>query len=171
MLSKVNQYVTFYVDELFFGIDIRIVSEVNPSTDLMPIPLSESHISGLVNIRGQVVLVMDVKSIFSKIDSVITEKSHIIILKTKDELSNSMSLNGNFTVERYSDKLCAFLVDMIGDVITISVDKIEAPTLQTDHVNHKFISGVVQLRNRLLIILNPAELLWYKMEEPEPLQL
>ncbi len=167
-MAKIKQFVTFYVNENFFGIDIRVVNEVNPNVNIISVPLSDPHITGLVNIRGQVVLVMDIKTIFNNKKSVITDKSHIIILKTKDELSRSMNLNGDFQFEKYSDKLCAALVDMIGEVVAVSDDEIAEPTRYTGQFDRKFISGVVQLKDKLLIILNPAELLWRQEDELEP---
>ena len=58
-MSTTNQFCTFYVDGLFFGVDVLRVQEVIRFQEMTRVPLASSVVSGLINLRGQIVTVID----------------------------------------------------------------------------------------------------------------
>lgn len=68
---------------------------------------------------------------------------------------------------RFGDKPVGFLADMIGDVVTVSTDNIENPTQKIEKADSQFISGIVKLKETLLIILDPNKLFFLDMERSE----
>lgn len=159
MSNGTRQYVSFELDGRLFGLDIRIVKEVNPNTRIAHVPRSPAHIRGLVNIRGQVVLVVDVSVVFGRGARPITESSQIVILKTTQEIQANRNLDGSVSPGWFSDKPLGFLVDRIGDVLTVERGELSPPPPHLEEAISRFVEGVVGVDDRLLVVLNAAEML------------
>ena len=153
------QFVSFYSEGRMYGLDIRMVKEINPNVNITAVPRSKNHIRGLVNIRGQVVLVMDIAMMFGRGERPFTEDSHIVILKTAPEISKVRNMKIDFDRKVLGDKPLAFLVDKIGDVISVYEDQVEAAPPHLDEIKSKYVYGVVRLEDQLLMILNAAQML------------
>ena len=157
-MAAVMQYISFYLEELRYGLDIRIVKEINTNLDLAPVPRTPPHIRGLVNIRGQVVMVADIAIIFGRDPRPITDLSKIIILKTAAEIRTVRSLD-DFDCRLFGDKPVAFIVDRIADVIEVPASEIVTPPAHLDQATAKYFSGVVKLNDELQMILSARALL------------
>ena len=160
-MARNIQYVTFYSENELFGVDIRVVNEVNPLSNIMPVPLSDPHIKGLVNIRGQVVLVIDIAVIFGKAARPAGTASHIVIMKTVQDFARVRGIGSEYDTEAFSDKPVGFFADRIGDTVVVSEEMIEKPTQYLDRGYSKYIIGVVNLGDRLMILLDPVKILWF----------
>ncbi|OGV71984.1 MAG: hypothetical protein A3K19_22180 [Lentisphaerae bacterium RIFOXYB12_FULL_65_16] len=160
MAEGMRQFVSFELDRRLYGLPICAVKEVNPNTQVTPVPRSPQHIRGLVNIRGQVVLVIDTAVIFGWPRRPITESSHILILKTAQEVQRIRNLDGGMRAERFSDKPVGFLADRIGDVVTVDAAALEPPPPHLPESIVRYVEGVVRLGDGLLVVLNAPELLW-----------
>ncbi len=161
MKDVTAQFVSFEVDGRLFGLDIRIVKEVNPNTAITPVPRSARHLRGLVNIRGQVVLVIDIAVIFGKPERPTAPSSQVIILKTAQEVLHSRHRDSRIDPTRYQDKAVGFLVDRIGDVVSVETGAFcPAPPHLAASIA-PFVSGVVRLVDGLLVVLDPVELLGF----------
>ena len=153
------QLVSFYLAEHLYGLDIHIVKEVNPNTDIAPVPLSIPCIKGLVNIRGQIVLVIDMAVILGKQPAQITEDSQLIILKTTAEILSIKKSDISYEAASFGDKPVALLVDRIGDVLTASGSAIEkAPSHLSEHAS-ALVEYVVRTDSRILTALNAEAIL------------
>lgn len=153
------QFVSFYVAEQMYGLDIQIVKEVNPNIAITEVPLSNENIRGLVNIRGQIILVMDIAIIFGHAPRPLTDNSQLVILKTAQEIQTITNIGQHVEGTNFGDKPIAFLVDEIGDVVTLPVGMIEPSPPHLVQSNAPFVKGVAKNRNTLLIILNAEEML------------
>lgn len=160
-MADVMQYVTFYSEGKMFGVDIRLVNEVNPNVAINPVPLSEPYIKGLLNVRGQVVLVVDVAVIFGREQRPLQENSHVIIFKTEQDFKRIHFNDTEIDVAAFGDKPIGLLVDMIGDVVTVGREDVESAPQHVDESISQFLDGVVKVDDRLLIILKPEKMLWY----------
>jgi purine-binding chemotaxis protein CheW len=154
-----RQYVSFELDGGLYGFDIQTVKEVNPSTHVTFVPRSPPHIRGLVNIRGQVVLVIDIAVLLGRGLRPITSSSQVVILKTCQEIRRVRSLAKDLSPERFPDKPVGFLVDRIGDVVAVEEGRLQATPPHLDEGEAKYVQGVVHLDNRLLVVLNAVEML------------
>lgn len=165
-MAGLKQFVSFYCSNKLYGIDIHIVNDVSPaSSGIMPVPLSDPHIRGLVNIRGQVILVMDIGMIMGNKECLISPFSHIIILKTRAALARVVGLDTDLDISAFSDKPVGFLVDIIGDVVTVKEEEIETTTNYIEMENFTYITGVAKISDQLLIILNPLKMLYHGHEK------
>jgi len=131
---------TFYVGNALFGMDILKVQEINKSLDMTSVPQAPEYVKGILNLRGQIVTIIDlgIKLGLSKIE--IGPETRNIIVNSKNEY-------------------IGLLVDKIGDVERTSEDKIEAPPANIGGVKAKYFEGVCKKENRLIGILNLEKVL------------
>lgn len=131
---------TFYVGNALFGMDILKVQEINKSLDMTSVPQAPEYVKGILNLRGQIVTIIDlgVKLGLSKIE--IGPETRNIIVNSKNEY-------------------IGLLVDRIGDVERTSEDNIEAPPANIGGVKAKYFEGVCKKDNRLIGILNVEKVL------------
>lgn len=153
------QCVTFKICEDIYGIDIRLIKEVNPNADICAVPRSTCNVRGIVNIRGQVVLVLDTAVILGREKQNIIDTTHIIILKTRGEIYNSKDVDERWNVDRFCDKPVGLIVDKIGDVVTIGNNEIEQPPHHIDRERINFYKGIFKLDDKPLMILNVEEMM------------
>ena len=133
-----SQYVTLFIDDLFFGIDVLEVQEVLRYQAITRVPLAPDGIEGLINLRGQIVTAVDMRR----------------RLKLSPRLEGRMPMNA---VIRTAEGAVSLLVDEIGDVVEVEARDFE---LIPDNVNpaaRELMQGVYKLKDRLLLILDTAK--------------
>jgi len=152
-----KHFITFFLGDDYFGIDILLVRESYRNTDITPVAMGPDFVRGLLNLRGQVVTVLDMGVRLNIGKRKLTELSNIIILKTNHELSR-MEIDEPLTDSTTPDQV-GLLVDRIGDVITIDDSEIEQAPGHAGRVEGRFLSGVIKLDARLLVTLKLSEVL------------
>ena len=130
-----RQFATFFVEDLFFGIDVLHVQEVLRYQEMTRVPLAQEVIEGLINLRGQIVTAIDMRR----------------RLKLKPRAEGKTPMN---TVIRTEDGAISLLVDEIGDVVEVDDETFEAPPDNVDPAARDMLRGVYKLKDRLLLILN-----------------
>jgi purine-binding chemotaxis protein CheW len=130
-----RQYATFFVDGLFFGIDVLEVQEVLRYQEMTRVPLAPGVIEGLINLRGQIVTALDMRR----------------RLKLPDRAEGQMPMN---TVVRTEDGAVSLLVDEIGDVMEVEASAFEDPPENLDPAARGLLQGVYKLKDRLLLVLD-----------------
>lgn len=156
-------FVSFLLENQLFGLDIRLIREINKHLDLTPVPHAANYIRGLVNLRGQIVTVLDLKSRLGLGNAELNDLSHNIILKTESELTETGGEEDLENLATAVDK-ASFLVDNIGDVIAVEPSEIEPPPANIGAVDGKYLLGVVKLENTLVGILSAPKILNQKSD-------
>lgn len=151
-------FTTFQLDEQLFGIDIRFVREINKQLELSPVPHAPDYVCGLINLRGQIVTVVDLKRRLGLEDTCLTSDTHNLIIKTDQELATSPDRDELLQDFSIPDKV-GFLVDQIGDIVTVSDDTIAQPPANVGKVDGQYLTGVVSLQEGLLTILSMHKIL------------
>ena len=157
-----KQFATFYIGENLFGVDIRLIREINRNIDITPVDSAPDFVRGLLNLRGQIVTVVDVgqrMGLRDKDDA--SNDCRCIVLKMSEELASKRSIDAS--IEETSRDLVALYVDDIGDMVTIDEKEIEHSPANIGDIEGRFISGVAKLEKELMIVVRVAELL--KCEE------
>ncbi len=131
---------TFFVNDFYFGIDVYKIQEVIRFQEMTHVPLTSHIISGLINMRGQIVTAIDMRKRLDFTPSGSDEKPTNIIVRTED---GAVSL----------------LVDSIGDVIDISPEQFELPPENVKGNFQQVLKEVCQLDKQLLLILDIEQLL------------
>lgn len=140
-----------------FGISILLVREINQNLDITPVSKVPEYIKGVLNLRGQVVTVVDLAQRLAFDVASNSKEANCIVLKTTSEIDSSESAE-EIEDRTLSDKVGLY-VDRIGDVLDIrSKDIIRTPTRESK-LDKRFIKGVVRLNDQLLILLNLKEVL------------
>ena len=106
-MTATQQYCTFFLNNLHFGINIKQVQEVIRTPEITPVPLAPIDICGLINLRGQVVTAIDLQSRLGM--------GHGLQIPVKNLELNEDFLSYNIIIES-SNELASLLVDDIGDI-------------------------------------------------------
>ena len=158
----IRQFASFLIGDNLFGIDIRVIREINHNIGITPVDRAPRHVLGLLNLRGQIVTVLDAGVRMGIRQSVAENDSYrCIVLKTSDELAAARLEDDS--MEETSRDLVALYVDKIGDMVTIEEKDLEPPPANIGEVEGRFIKGVAKSENALMIVLKARELL--AMEE------
>jgi purine-binding chemotaxis protein CheW len=137
-----SSFITIKIDEYLFGIDLKHVREVNRFLDITPVALAPEFVTGLMNLRGQIVTVIDPGIKLHMEKRAISKTSRCVILKTATE-------DATITLK----DILGILVDSIGDIYTVDNSEIEPSPPNVGDIDEQLISGIVKLDNELLIIL------------------
>ena len=137
-MTKENQFSTFYLDGLYFGVEVEQVQEVLRYHELTSVPLAPFTVSGLINLRGKVVAAMDLRR----------------RLNMKDREKDKLPMN---VVVRTNNGVVSLLVDKIGDVLNVKGDAFETPPDNIDETTRELIKGIYKLKDQLLLILDTQE--------------
>jgi purine-binding chemotaxis protein CheW len=134
-MNDSKQFCTFFVNGLFFGVEVLKVQEVIRYQEMTQVPLAPPTIQGLINLRGQIVTAIDLRR----------------RLELEARASQELPMN---VVVRSDDGAISLLVDEIGDVVEIHDDIYERPPETLKGVARELIQGVYKLKERLLLILD-----------------
>jgi purine-binding chemotaxis protein CheW len=130
-----SQYATFFLDQLFLGIEVEHVQEVSRQQTLTPVPLAPRTIKGLINLRGQIVTAIDMRAVFG--------------------LSpRSSEFSGMNVVVRTPEGAVNFIVDQIGDVLNLEGSTFEQTPSSLTELQRSLIKGVYKLPKGLLLVVD-----------------
>ena len=129
------QFSTFFVGDLFFGVDVLRVQEVLRFQHMTRVPQAPKVIEGLINLRGQIVTAIDMRRRLG--------------LPPRPNEQTPMNM-----VVRTEDGAVSLLVDEIGDVLDVDSDTYERPPENLDPAARELICGVYKLSDRLLLVLD-----------------
>jgi len=155
-----KQFITFYLDDDYLGVDIRLVREVYRQLNITPVALAPEFVRGLLNLRGQIITILDLGVRLGLGPRRIDRRSCCVILKSSLEMERKGTLYdiGDST----SPDQVGLLVDAIGDVVTVEETEVEPPPAHAGRLASAFLSGVVKLQNVLLIVLKASEIVGEK---------
>ena len=139
-MSEARLLCTFTLDDRLFGVDVRRVQEVLRKQEMTRIPLAPRYICGLINLRGQIVMAIDLRRCLELGDTPLD--------------SDAMSL-----VLRADDGPISFLVDKIHDVVSVDDSLFEPPPPNLRGALRQMIQGSYALPDRLLLALNAETVL------------
>lgn len=152
-----QQLATFTIGEHLFGINVLLIREINPNTSFTPVDLAPEYIRGLMNLRGQIITILDPAVRLGMPQRKITPASCCLVLKTTREVEDRKDAT-NLSGETVND-MVGLLVDSIGDMVTADTREIESPPANIGEIDGRFMLGVLKMKNRLLIILKNSEVL------------
>jgi len=152
-----KQFMTFYIADAIYGINILGIREINNSRMFTPAPLAKDHLVGLLNLRGQIVTIWDMGIPLGYSKRKITDDSSLLVMKANDELSPVARKQNVQTHEAQA----GLLVDRIGDVISCEEKEIAPVPAHADAEVARFLEGVIQLNETLVGLINVSELLKY----------
>jgi len=134
-VANLQQFCTFFLKDQFFGVPVQQVQEVIRYQEMTRVPLTPQVIRGLINLRGQIVMAVDLRRRFAM----------------EDRPASQLPMN---VVVRTDDGAVSFLVDEIGDVREVDEESFERPPETVRGETRELVRGVYKLQERLLLVLD-----------------
>jgi purine-binding chemotaxis protein CheW len=134
-VANIQQFCTFFLKDQFFGVPVQQVQEVIRYQEMTRVPLMPQVIRGLINLRGQIVMAVDLRRRFGM----------------EDRPESQLPMN---VVVRSDDGAVSFLVDEIGDVLEVDEESFERPPETVQGQTRELVRGVYKLRERLMLVLD-----------------
>lgn len=135
-----RQCVTFRLNEEIYGINVMLVQEVLRVTEIAPVPGAPNYVIGIINLRGNVVTVIDTRMRFGLPPKEMDDSTRIVIIEAENQ-----------TV--------GIVVDSVSEVVDVYANEIEtAPNVGNDETA-RYIEGVVSRSEELLILVDLNKLL------------
>ena len=138
--DQLLQLVSFKIGEEEFGIEILRVREINRMITVTRIPNSPVYIDGVINLRGKVIPVIDLRSCLG--------------LKRRDHDKDT-----RIVITELDDKVVGFVVDTVSKVLRIPRSVTEPPPLITTGINAEYITAVGKLEDRMITLLDLNKIL------------
>ncbi len=138
--EEILQLVTFHVGDEEFGVNILDVREINRMMEVTRVPHAPPFVEGVINLRGQVIPVVDLRKRFG------------LEPQQRDR-------NTRIVVVELGEKVVGFTVDSVSEVLRVPGSLVEPPPPIVGTVEREYLKGVVKLEDRLLILLDLYRLL------------
>jgi purine-binding chemotaxis protein CheW len=137
---ELMQMVSFVVDREEFGVEILRVQEIIRLVDITRVPHAPAFVEGVINLRGRIVPVVDLRKRFRLAARPADKDTRIIVVELVD-------------------RVVGFMVDSVREVIRVDRTLIEPPPELAMGIDAHYITGVAKLEDRLLIMLDLDEVL------------
>lgn len=132
--EEILQFVTFKIGNEEYGINILKVQEINRMVDITPVPNSPHYIEGVMNLRGKVIPVVNLRRMFGLDDKEWDNTSRIIVVDV--------------------GIILGMIVDSVSEVLRIPSNVIDPPPSMTTNISSEHVKGIGKLDDRLLILID-----------------
>ena len=137
-----NQWATFRVESERYGVDVMRVKEVLRYSDITPVPGADRAILGILNLRGNVVTVIDTRTLFSLQSREADDNTRVIVVELNDQ------------------EVIGLVVDRVDEVINLPQNQVErAPSVISEESARRYVQGVCYYENVLIILLDLGKML------------
>lgn len=138
--DAIRRWVTFRLDSELYGINVLQVQEVLRYTDIVPVPGAPDFVLGIINLRGNVVTVIDTRKCFGLAPHQPDDATRIVIIESGKQVAG-------------------LLVDSVAEVVNIHANQVEsAPDVGTTE-SAKYIQGIANHNKEILILVDVNKLL------------
>lgn len=140
--TQKGKYMTFKSGKEFFGLEIQYVNEIIQLQTITAIPETEDYIKGLINLRGKVIPVVDVRLRFKQPPFEYNDRTCIIVISVKS-------------------MMVGLIVEQIAEVVEIREENILPPPTfgRVDKVQNKYVYGIGKVGDSVKLLLDPDKLL------------
>lgn len=135
-----ERYLTFHLGKESFGLEIRHITEIIVLQEISKVPDLPEFILGVVNLRGKVIAVMDMRKRFHLEAKEYDDRTCIIVVNIKDTL-------------------IGLLVDTVNEVLNIPADQVDPPPRSHSGIKNNYIMGMGKVDNQVKILLDIEEIL------------
>ena len=138
--DRVVQLVTFQLGGETYGIDVMNVQEVLRITEIAPVPGAPDYVLGIINLRGNVVTVVDTRARFGLPSSETDDASRIVIVESENQV-------------------VGILVDSVAEVVELNQSEVDVPPNVGNEDSGRYVLGVANRESDLLIVIDLDKLL------------
>ncbi|MCC6464481.1 MAG: chemotaxis protein CheW [Planctomycetes bacterium] len=138
--TAAGQYLTFMLGTEEYGVDVLQVQEIIGYQAPTPVPGMPPYMSGVINLRGVVIPVMDARRLLRMPEGAYTRQSAVVVIQSEDHRSG-------------------LIVDHVADVVTLEPGQVSEPPRMRDDVRMDCLKGIGQINQRMLILLDASRLM------------
>ncbi len=138
--EEVLQFVTFNLNNEQYAVDILNVQEINRITEITKVPNAPAYVEGVINLRGKVIPVINLR------------KKFCLDEKTKDDMSRIIIMEINGITN-------GLIVDSVSEVLRVPSSIIEPTPPMSSDMSSKFIKGIAKMEDRLIILIDIDKLI------------
>ena len=142
--SVIDQVVSFRLADEEYALHIMVVQEIILLSEITQLPDAPDYVRGLINLRGSVTPIVDLRKRFNLHASDASEESRIVVVNA-------------------SGRTVGFVVDAVSEVLRITDDQIEPPPTNVAGLKHNYITGIIKMEDKMIILLNIDEVLTQDM--------
>ena len=133
--SEDHQYLTFNLADEYYGVDILKVQEIKGYTSVTRIPNTPDYLKGVLNLRGTIVPIVDLRMKFKMGATAPTSFTVMVVVNVRN-------------------RIMGFMVDAVSDVLDLNVKQIQTPPELGSAVNIDFVAGIGNANDRLVTLLD-----------------
>lgn len=145
LIGNQTQFVTIFIAGQMFGIPVLDVQDVLGPQRLTWVPLAPAEVAGVLNLRGRIVTVIDVRKRLGLSPSNVRDSMSVVV--------------------DYENELYSLIVDSAGEVLNLAFDTYERSPATLDSVWRELSSGVYRLDEKLMVVLDVSKLLDFSVSE------
>lgn len=134
-----QQFITFTIGEEEYGVDIMVVREIKGWAEPTALPNSPEHMRGVLNLRGVIVPIFDLRCRFGQGMTEVT-KLHV------------------FIIVAVNDRLIGILVDSVSDILSVSDEDIRPVPKMERQIDSEYLNGLVTVKERMVALLDTVHL-------------
>jgi len=138
--DPILQYVTFRLDDETYGINVMQIQEVLRYTEIAPVPGAPDYVLGIINLRGNVVTVIDTRKRFGLMSADVSDQTRIVVLELEGQV-------------------IGVLVDSVAEVVYLRQSEIETAPNVGNEESARFIQGVCNKNGELIILVEFEKML------------
>ncbi|MFK7915971.1 MAG: chemotaxis protein CheW [Pseudomonadales bacterium] len=151
-----SQYLTFVLDTEEYAIDILRVQEIKSWSPVTPVPRAPDHLLGVINLRGAIVPVIDLRRRFHLEETTFTNKTAVIIVRSSHD---------------QAEKVIGLVVDAVAEVYNFSATQIQSSANIGSSVDVDFVLGLAKADEKLVIVLNLEKIVDTNFEPDDALEV
>jgi purine-binding chemotaxis protein CheW len=140
---------TFFLSGEEYGVDVRLVQEIVRVSEITQVPRAPEFIRGVINLRGRIIPVIDLKRKLGLGEFALARASRIVVVKVRE-------------------RLIGLLVDGASQVLKVPLSVIEAAPEEIVEIDQNFIRGVAKLQARLIILIDLPKVLQLELRDALP---
>ncbi|MCP5206570.1 MAG: chemotaxis protein CheW [Hahellaceae bacterium] len=138
--DPILQYVTFRLDHETYGINVMQIQEVLRYTEIAPVPGAPDYVLGIINLRGNVVTVIDTRKRFGLLDADVSDHTRIVVIEV-------------------GGQVVGILVDSVAEVVYLRQSEVETAPNVGNEESARFIQGVCNKNGELIILVEFEKML------------
>src|SRR5690554_2276830 len=136
-----KQFIVFTIGDERFGVDVNQAREIIPSTDITRVPNSRDFVTGVINLREEIIPIIDLQK------------------KLALNMSSARDIDEKIIIIELDNSLIGMEVDNVSEMLRLSISDIAAPPKIVKGINRNYLSGVGKLEDKLLILLDLSKIL------------
>jgi purine-binding chemotaxis protein CheW len=139
-----NKFLTFLLGQEIYGLPIKKAKEIIGMMEITHIPKTQGYIKGVINLRGKIIPIVDLRLRFGMAEKEFTDRTCIIVIE--------VAANDN-------QRLAGIVVDTVSEVVNIQKGEIEPPPEYGAQIEGSFLMGLGKIKDKVILILDFEKIL------------